>query len=85
MHCDFERATMNALAEVIIGIICGCYYHYCQTLHRRVTEVCLLGREYHSVPLVKKIVKLLGSLPYLHPTTLNQGFGGNYIDYVTKI
>ena len=32
MHSDFEKAIMNALQEVITGIVIGCYYHYCQVI-----------------------------------------------------
>jgi hypothetical protein len=34
----------------------------------------MLAREYESVPLVKKIVKLLVSLAYLEPAKVPRGF-----------
>ena len=42
----------------------------------------MLGEEYKSVPLVKKVVKLLGALPYLQPETVSEGFEVIEISYV---
>ena len=31
-HSDFEKEIMNALQQVITGIVIGCYYNYCQVI-----------------------------------------------------
>jgi hypothetical protein len=50
------------------------FLQFSQTVYGRLCDVCLLAREYETIPLVKKILKLLVSLAYLEPAMVVRGF-----------
>ena len=63
--CDFELAIQQAATSVFPGVnILGCYFHFCQSIWRRVQE-CGLATAYRNVPKVKKTIRRIMALGYL--------------------
>ena len=63
---DFELAILLAVqAELRFSQVCGCYFHFCKSLWRRVQELGLAGtyaRQRHLRRFIRKIMAL-GYLP----------------------
>jgi hypothetical protein len=63
--CDFEQALVTALETEFLGVrVSGCYFHFCQSLHRHIQELGLVHAYMHDEDL-KKIARKFMSLEYL--------------------
>ena len=67
--CDFEIALMNAIEiELPNTVIKGCFFHFCQSLWRKVQELGL-SVVYRQDRCVKKVVRKIMTLAFL-PTAI---------------
>ena len=57
---------------------------FSQTVYSRLCDACLLAREYETILLVKKILKLLVSLAYLEPAMVVRGFEVSGLTVIAK-
>ena len=74
--CDFELSLISALqTELPRTAIAGCYFHFCQSLWRRVQELGLT-RHYRSNWRLRKLVRKLFALGYLPLPLVRQNFNG---------
>lgn len=63
--CDFELSLINALhAEFPNAAVHGCYFHFCQSLWRKVQELGL-AVAYRQDMSLKKVIRKLMSIGYL--------------------
>jgi MULE transposase domain len=76
--CDFEVSLINALhAEFPNSAVRGCYFHFCQSLWRKVQELGLTTA-YRQNRSVKKVIRKLMSIGYLPLAVVRNTF--NMID-----
>ncbi|XP_003369569.1 conserved hypothetical protein [Trichinella spiralis] len=65
--CDFETALIPALQGTFPGVnIQGCYFHFCQAVMRKVTELGMRTSYIHEAETKKK-VKMLLATAFLPP------------------
>ena len=63
--CDFELAIISACeTELPTARVSGCYFHFCQSLWRRIQELGL-AIQYRQTTEVQKFVRRVMSLGYL--------------------
>ncbi|KRZ88636.1 hypothetical protein T08_4538 [Trichinella sp. T8] len=84
--CDFETALIPAIRGYFPNTrVQGCYFHFCQAVHRKVGELGLKARYRTEEPTKRKIRMLLATafLPVLHVNTgvslLEAGTTGNLL------
>lgn len=72
--CDFEQSLIQAVQAQLPGAaISGCYFHFCQSLYRKVQELGLATAYVNDLPLQKAIRMLMG-LGYLPVALCRQQF-----------
>ena len=70
---DFESGMIKAIRKVLPDCsIKGCYFHYCQAIIHKSSNLGLTG--FYVVPnhIVRKIIKYCMALPLIPPTRLNE-------------
>jgi hypothetical protein len=75
INIDYEKAVMNA-ASLVFGDECkinGCFFHFSQSLFRRIQTHGML-KDYYN-PQFRKTFKLIQALAYLPPGSVIKGFG----------
>lgn len=75
-HCDYERATLNAVSFVFPLIsLYGCFFHFCSALYKMALQLAL-GLLYRNPLLqVKMFIKLCMALAFLPPHLIPHTFG----------
>lgn len=72
--CDFEVALISALeTELPHTTVCGCYFHFCQSLWRKIQELGL-SRPYRRSRRVQRLLRKVMALGYLPIALLRQNF-----------
>jgi len=72
--CDFENALMIALeTELVNTQICGCYFHFCQSLWRKIQELGL-ARAYIRRRRVRQLLRKIMALGHLPVAIVRQNF-----------
>jgi hypothetical protein len=72
--CDFEQSIIIATETELVGIrICGCYFHFCQSLWRRVQEVGL-ARAYRQRQNLRKCLRKFMAIGFLPMALVRQNF-----------
>lgn len=72
--CDFEVSLISALeTELPQTRICGCYFHFCQSLWRKIQELGL-ARPYRRSRRVQRLSRKIMALGHLPIALLRQNF-----------
>lgn len=72
--CDFEISLISAIqAEFPNTTVRGCYFHFCQSLWRKVQQLGLAS-EYRQNRSVKKVIRKIMSLGYLPTAVVRMKF-----------
>ncbi|CAF0984018.1 unnamed protein product [Brachionus calyciflorus] len=61
---DFELAIINCLEKLYDSEVCGCYFHYTQSMWRNVSKKGLI-HVFNEDPLVRLAYRRIKSLPFL--------------------
>ena len=73
--CDFEQALQSAVeTELPNTRICSCYFHVCNSLWRRVSDLCL-STPYGRNRRLKKCIRKFMALAHLPVPLVRQNFG----------
>lgn len=71
---DFERAAMNSFNETFPNTtVTGCYFHLCQSVLRKVSEVGL-KQQYENDDDVRGNVRCLAALAFVPPDDVTEAF-----------
>ena len=72
--CDFEKSLHVAIQfEFPQARTVSCYYHFCQSLWRRVEQVGL-ARSYNRDPRLKKVIRRVTAIAYVPTLLVLQNF-----------
>ena len=78
--CDFEISLMSAIQSEFPGTtLHGCFFHFCQSLWRKIEELGMTT-VYGQNPSIKKVIRKIMSLGYL-PTAVRMTFNLIYSSY----
>ena len=81
---DFEQAPMNAFQKFFISAqMSGCYFHLCQSLNRRINELCLI-KVYENKPELALALRCLPALAFEDKGKVKGSFS-LVIDDITEV
>jgi len=73
--CDFEKSLIQAVQAQLPGaVISGCYFHFCQSLYRKVQDLGLAITAYVNDLQLQKAIRMLMGLGYLPVSLCRQQF-----------
>ena len=72
---DFESGFLPAFRTIFYWVIlCGCYFHWCQTIYRKIIEIGLQRLYKDPNSNFKRFIKMLMSLAYLPVNEVHDAF-----------
>lgn len=73
---DFEKAAINSLSSTFTSSrIKGCYYHFCQSIWRKINELPLIRTRYTNDANFMQNIKKIACLAFIPPSDVSIAFG----------